>query len=210
MLLTDKLHVQETVQWNGREICIDMSFDNILCILDIFMDKEIDEPYKVSLALYRLIEEFDGMSKYFSENGEDTVKFLSAILENNIGLSSDDGSDGNKIHNDRVFDFNIDAELIYASFLQAYSMDLYEQHGKLHWKRFISLLNNLPKETPFKEVVGYRTMKVPKKDEANKDYIDHVKKMKKAYKLPPLDSEQEIETQDNKMSDIASKFMRNK
>ncbi|MCD3500779.1 bacteriophage Gp15 family protein, partial [Streptococcus equi subsp. equi] len=62
-------------------------------------------------------------------------------------------------------------ELIFASFFQSYHLDLFEQQGKLHWRKFMSLLMNLHKDTPFKEVVSYRVMKVPNKDEASEEYI---------------------------------------
>ncbi|MCD3547344.1 Gp15 family bacteriophage protein, partial [Streptococcus equi] len=39
-----------------------------------------------------------------------------------------------------------DAELIFASFFQSYHLDLFEQQGKLHWRKFMYMLMNLHKE----------------------------------------------------------------
>lgn len=55
----------------------------------------------------------------------------------------------------RGYDFEIDAEDIYTSFLQAYGIDLLV--NDLHWWTFRALLIRLPDDTPFKQRVYYRT-----------------------------------------------------
>ena len=57
-------------------------------------------------------------------------------------------------NNRRSYDFEIDAEAIYTSFLQTYGIDLLAEN--LHWWIFRALLLGLPDETPFKQRVYYR------------------------------------------------------
>lgn len=56
-----------------------------------------------------------------------------------------------------VIDFDIDADLIFAAFLQSYGIDLVD--CDLHWHKFSALLNGLPQNTILSEVIGYRTSK---------------------------------------------------
>src|SRR5690625_1400472 len=62
---------------------------------------------------------------------------------------------------EKIFDFVQDAEFIYASFMHTYQIDLFEQQGKLHWKKFKALLNGLSEDSIFSRVVGIRTAELP-------------------------------------------------
>lgn len=65
-------------------------------------------------------------------------------------------SSGHKLKSiKRGYDFEIDAEDIYTSFLQSYGIDLLTED--LHWWVFRALLFRLPDNTPFKQKVYYRT-----------------------------------------------------
>ena len=55
-----------------------------------------------------------------------------------------------------LFSIKYDGEYIFASFMQAYQMDLIEEQGKLHWKKFNALLSGLPDGTKFVEVMKIR------------------------------------------------------
>ena len=56
----------------------------------------------------------------------------------------------------RLFDFEQDAELIYASFLYDYGIDL--QEADMHWHKFLILFKNLSQNSPFMRVVSLRSM----------------------------------------------------
>ncbi len=55
----------------------------------------------------------------------------------------------------RSYDFEIDADALYTSFLTAYHIDLLTD--SLHWWAFRELMLGLPEETAFKQRVYYRT-----------------------------------------------------
>lgn len=65
------------------------------------------------------------------------------------------------LNDKQSFDFKEDAELIYAGFQQQYGIDL--QCEKMHWWRFMILLDNFGADTRLSKVMEYRTT-----DTANK------------------------------------------
>ncbi|WP_381151628.1 Gp15 family bacteriophage protein, partial [Streptomyces cyaneofuscatus] len=99
---------------------------------------------------------------------------------------------------DEVFDFEQDAEYIYASFLFDYNLDLFEQQGKLHWRKFQALLKGLSEDAKFSKVIEIRTMKLPKEGEERK----RIQELKRIYALnkKPVDEEAAIKELDAKAS----------
>ncbi|MGT2657552.1 Gp15 family bacteriophage protein, partial [Streptococcus varani] len=71
---------------------------------------------------------------------------------------------------------------IYSSFMQAYGLDLIDAQNTLHWKKFNALLNGLPSDTKFAEVLKIRSYKPQKGD--SKKYKESMKQLKKEYALP--------------------------
>lgn len=65
------------------------------------------------------------------------------------------------LNDKQSFDFEEDAELIYAGFQQQYGIDL--QRERMHWWRFMILLDNFGTNTRLSKVMEYRTT-----DTANK------------------------------------------
>lgn len=80
----------------------------------------------------------------------------------------------------RVYDFAYDFDSIYASFRQAYSVDLFRDD--LHWWEFRAMLLGLPDDSPFMAAVGYRQMKIPAG--ASPEQRDFYGKMKRLHALP--------------------------
>lgn len=90
---------------------------------------------------------------------------------------------------DRVLDYDIDGDLIYAAFMEQYKIDLFEKmpdgvHARpLHWHKFQALLNGLH-DTRLNEVMGYRAYNPNDKTEYKKQMIN----LKNAWKLPQKES----------------------
>ena len=59
-----------------------------------------------------------------------------------------------------VLDFERDGDYIYASFMQAYQIDLIDEQGKLPWKKFLYLFNGLPADTKIKQIMRIRQMRL--------------------------------------------------
>ena len=80
----------------------------------------------------------------------------------------------------RAYDFAHDFDLIDASFMRDYGIDLYATD--LHWWRFRALLFGLSDDTPFMKAVGYRTVRLPAKMDAQQR--EFYQRMKRIYALP--------------------------
>jgi len=95
-------------------------------------------------------------------------------LPRNLG-----GSSGEK-----VIDYDIDADYIYAAFMEVYGIDLMatDKQGKIipmHWHKFLALFSALH-DTKLNEIIGYRSY-----DENDKtEYKDNLKKLKQMWALP--------------------------
>ena len=76
--------------------------------------------------------------------------------------------------------------------MQAYGIDLIEQQGKLHWRKFKALLSGLPENTQFKRIVSVRQWE-PSDDKTRKQAM---REAQKALRLPSsslLEDEEEQE-----------------
>ena len=109
-------------------------FANELCLLDKEMDRETAE----LLAKYK-----DGLELYYPEIPNDINEAINAMLwfyecgkENIDKKKSKKSGSGKKIYN-----YNYDADYIYAAFFEQYHIDLAEQ--ELHWWKFSALFSAL-------------------------------------------------------------------
>lgn len=94
----------------------------------------------------------------------------------------------------KSFDFEYDADLIYASFWQQYHIDLVD--SSMHWWKFKALLNGLTEDTHFSKVVQYRSVELSRiKDKEQKKFYA---KMKAMYRLPDNRSIEQKEKSLNK------------
>ena len=86
-----------------------------------------------------------------------------------------------------VIDFRLDANLIYAAFLQKYKIDLTEVE-ELHWHKFLALLDGLI-GTKLNEVMEYRCYKRQERNDTDPYEI-----LREAWKIErPLSEEEQAE-----------------
>lgn len=83
----------------------------------------------------------------------------------------------------RSFDFDIDALLIHAAFVQAYNINLL-QIEYMHWWEFMALFEALPDETMMRQVMKIRTMKTNNK--MSNDERTRIARLKSVYALEPI------------------------
>lgn len=83
----------------------------------------------------------------------------------------------------RTMDFEQDAGLIYAGFLQAYGIDLFQERNRMDWRIFIELVRGLPEGTEFSRVVKIRCTEIPERTKGNERYIDSLIKAKRAVEI---------------------------
>ncbi len=89
----------------------------------------------------------------------------------------------------RVLDWTQDAPLIYASFLQAYDIDLVKQRGRLDWRYFLALFQGLPENTKIREVMSLRRRPLPKPNAHNAEQIQALMEAKQFYAIEVSDEE---------------------
>lgn len=85
----------------------------------------------------------------------------------------------------QLVDWDVDANLIFAAFMQAYGIDLTE--ADLHWHKFKALFDALPEETLLVKVMQYRGYKGSDKD---------MKALQRTWELPVKLTEEEQEQLD--------------
>ena len=170
---------------------MNIAFNKVLKMVELINDDDIDELYKPFLAIQILtgVDFTQALTTavfkmIFEEHiriipAKDTAPVLDLVgnpIKSKIRSRSQ--SEGG----DRLFSLKYDAEYIYSSFLQAYGIDLIDAQNSLHWKKFNALLNGLPSDTKFAEVLKIRAYKPQKGD--SKKYKESMKKLKKEYALP--------------------------
>lgn len=164
-------------------IPISADFRNMIQVDLILHDPAINETEKTIAALYQLYPDLPGDIHMAVEG---LVWFYTR------GDAVGDGKDsGTKKVTKKAFDFEQDANLIYAAFYATYGIRL-TTVDFLHWWEFMALLEGLPETTLLQRVIYWRTVDVnglPKHEKK------HVLKMRKTFALkgqekPALDIEE--------------------
>lgn len=187
--LTDELVLDEDVY------PMNISFNKVLKVIELINDDDIEEIYKPYLA----IQIFTDVDFTQALTPEQAMAIFKMIFEEHIRvipakdtalvldlagnpIKSKIRSKSQSESTERLFSLKYDAEYIYSSFFQAYGIDLIDAQNSLHWKKFNALLNGLPSDTKFSEVLKIRSYKPQKGD--SKQYKESMRKLKKEYALP--------------------------
>lgn len=149
----------------GGRAAVRSGFRDIIKIASMLSDGETPSYLKPILALRMffcdspetLYEKFGGDTTEFSEFinvcSEAMAEFLSG---RRAKTSAHGGKRGLSLT--VPYDFDEDAELIFAAFMQTYGVDLAVED--MHWHKFRALFKGLSKETEFARIAGIRTADV--------------------------------------------------
>lgn len=175
---------------------LSVSFDNVLKLIDMTRDTSLAPNYRVILGIKMLFgKNTDLLQKYnFQELNQIFLDVFKIYV--NQGKEPEIKKDlaGNPLppefqkDKESSYSLKYDAEYIYASFMQAYGIDLIEEQGELHWFKFQALLAGLPEDTKFRQVVSIRLWKKPSKSDTEESQM---RELQEIYKLP--DEESEVE-----------------
>lgn len=175
-------------EWNGIRFELNLSFDNVLLLFELFDDENVNERMKFDIALNMLVVDKVSINQL---DGEQKAQFLIGILKDKLDIDlealakhKEKEQEEEKEPTIPTVDFVVDAERIFSSFLFDYNVDLIEQQGKMQWNKFISLFRNLSSKSPMGQALHYRTCEIPKKDKHNDEERKRIKKMKEIYELP--------------------------
>ena len=150
-------------------------FRNMIRFELLLQDDRVPEMSKITVGLQLLFAEmptdvFNGVEKllwfYSGGRSEEEKKRVAAAA-----------------HPPRAYDFEKDAELIYAAFMSTYGINLATVEY-LHWWEFLALLETLPDTTPMGMIMYYRTVDLSEiKDKHTRKSLE---KKKEHWKLDPL------------------------
>lgn len=206
MRLNDPLYTPYEI--NGKIIELDLSFDNILDVLDVLNDETLDEYDKLSLSCDLLVSNIE-LNVEENENDSDNNE-----TKEPIELNTDEKSElylyvkdtyieigeenfierdilGNPMpdQSEKTIDFEKDAKFIFASFF-ALGINLYDQQGKLTWMEFQALMNALPDDSIMTKIINIRNYK-PQTGESP-EYKEQMFKLQKKYSLTDGEEEEDV------------------
>ncbi|EON3036603.1 Gp15 family bacteriophage protein [Enterococcus faecium] len=178
-----------SIEFDGTELPIDLTFDNVLDVFDILEDSELFPEEKVNMCLELLISDFE---KIFQGSSEQQFLLFNYILENYISVGGSEGVETDRLGNPmpnavkekKTISLVHDAKYIYASFRQI-GINLFEEQGRMAWEEFQALLESLPDDTILARIIQIRTWE-PSKGESAKEK-ERMRKLQQKYALPDSD-----------------------
>ena len=192
MKLTDRL--DDVIEYKGREIKLGLYFDVVLRSFELLKDEYFTEVEKIDILLQMFVKNPESLAglNIFEKNALVNIIFDQFIADGSIRGSNEKPP----------FDFEKDAEYIYASFMYDYGIDLFEVQGKLHWKKFKALLAGLSDESKLMKVIGYRTMEIPPPNKYNAKERQRLIELKRYYSLEQ--QPQTVDEIDRKFENLAN------
>lgn len=164
--------------FEGRKIRIKPYVRNVLFCLEVLNDSVLSNADKTDLCIKVLVGYWHGRLSKKEKLLEEIFKFLQG--------------DNQKEEGQKVFDFEQDAALIYAGFLQAYGIDLHKRKWRrMHWHTFMSLFSGLPEETRIMQIISIRAKPLPKPTKYNAEERQQLMRLKAIYRLEVSEEERE-------------------
>ena len=180
-ILIDPLPV--TVMVAGEEVSIATDFRTGILFEMLVQDGSIDKEQKAQTALELWYPK--GLPTYTEQSVVEAVdQMLWFYL---CGKSTGDKPSAGKEKQQpkgiarRIYDFDVDAPLIYAAFLAQYHIDLQDVED-LHWWKFAALFAGLNEEHEISKIMGYRSIELA--TIKNKAERERYTKLQAKYALP--------------------------
>ncbi len=157
-----------TIEYEGKEYKIKPSFDRVLEALDVSQDQTFFDEEKADYLLSLFV--------CGKTNVQDKWKLIETVYQAIITVPK-------HASDEKLFDFTQDAQYIYAGFMQAYGIDLFDQQDKLHWWKFNALFQGLPRDTQIMQIIDIRQRKLPNPTKHNREEIRQLARLKEIYRL---------------------------
>ena len=173
-LLTEP--IETIVRLGNRKYRVNAAFNVVLDVQRLYKEDLPDE-VKIEQALRMLVE---NRFRVWCLSMKGKSELLQEIVKQHIDLPRRPPSKSNQ----RLIDFELDGEYIFASFYQDYGIDLEKEQGLLHWKKFIALFQGLSDKTKIKEIMRIRGMDIPDPTKYNQKERQNIIELKSYYALP--------------------------
>ena len=131
---------------NGKKYRVNLDFRRVFQMIGVSADTDLLPAARVYLALKCVMRR--------PPRNDTTCAAIYAELCKNLFPDATKKIDGPKLT-----DFEQDADLIRAAFLQAYGINLWRD--RLHWTEFSALLAALPQGSRYADILGIRARPVP-------------------------------------------------
>ena len=165
MKLQDKL--PDSVIFNGKRIKLDLDFRNVIRMIETLAREDLTPEAREYLAMKCICKRpAPGM-----------LVAVKKLLFPQV----------DKEETERITDFEQDADLIRAAFMQAYGIDLFTE--KVHWFKFSCLLSGLPSGCRYSEILNIRSRPIPTATKWNADERNWLIKAKSEYAIKLTDKE---------------------
>lgn len=166
-----------TVLFKGKRYRLDLAYDVVLLVQQLYEEENLDNEDKINQALKLLVRD---RFRVWLLNDLERAQLLEEITREHISSKRRTRTSSHQ----KLMDFHYDEAYIYASFRQAYGIDLAEESGKMSWRKYIDLLDGLPDKTKLKEVMRIRAMEIPAPTRTNRKEIQNIMELKSYYALP--------------------------
>ena len=167
MKLNDRL--PDSVVFRGKRIRLDLDFRNVLQMLETMKRDDLMPEAREYLALKHICR----------RPKKGMLPVVRALLF----------PDSGKEAHTRITDFEQDAELIQAAFMQVYGINLFRE--KLHWFEFMAFLAGLPTGNRYTEILGIRSRPMPPATKYNAEERAWLAKAKSEFAIHLSESERE-------------------
>lgn len=174
---------EDSIDFGGYRYRLNLSYSRVITVFKVLQDDGLSHGERVRLGLLLMVR--DDMP----DDPQSREQLLQLIMTQRVDLKEHALAAKLFKSHDKVFDFDVDAGRIAASFLQQYKIDLTDvrEQRKLSWTFFNALLDGLGEDTPFRQATAFRTLTIP--DDADPDRKAYLQKMKTLYALSDKDTE---------------------
>lgn len=165
------------ITFDGRRYRLNLDYRKVLDCYDVLKRQDITDVNQVDICLDILA---GGKTRRLSPRKK--AELFRLIYDKHIRLNKRRGDSG-----PNLVDFRRDFDLIFASFYQAYHIDL--TRDKLDWYHFYNLFQGLPAGTKIREVMDIRQREIPAPNKHNQKEIIALQKLKNYWCLPASELE---------------------
>lgn len=172
----------DAIEIKGTEYNLNLSYDNVLRLFDLLADGSMTDYLRFSIAFQMLFGEqalCDELSIDQQFEIIQTIIRTYIVLEKPSVVLASMQEDREK--QKEYYSLIEDADIIFASFFYDYNIDLLEERGRLHWRKFKALLNNLSEHTKLSKVIEIRQWKPT--EHSTPEEKEQMRQLQKYYSL---------------------------
>ena len=178
-----------TISVGGRDLPIETNFRTGMLFELMMMSGEVPEDEKIEYAVNLYFPREFPRSAAEQREAIDGMLWFYMCGDQDKREPAANGSGGDKPSIiKRIYDYEIDAPMIYAAFLSQYGIDL-QDIEYLHWWKFVAMFMALHENEKIVEIMGYRSIDLAKIK--NRKEREHYAALQGKYRLPDNRSTEE-------------------